>query len=81
MDEQTPQHRMDLTAAQAAKLVKRTAPETDKDGKPTGKDREIAVRPDEVLSCAVRGSTVTVVTVDGQKLTGDAPPAKAEGGK
>ena len=77
MDENTPQHRMDLPAAQAARLVKRTAPELDKDGKPTGKEVEIAVKPAEVLACAVRGTTVTVVTIDGQKLTGEAPPAKA----
>ena len=76
--EPTPQHPMDLSAEQAAKLVKRTAPELDKEGRPTGKDVEVALNADEVFAHRVRGDVLTVVTTDGQKLTGRVPKAKAE---
>jgi hypothetical protein len=76
--EPLPQHPMDLPAEQAAKLVKRIAPELDKEGKPTGKDIEVEVKADEVFANRVRGDVLTVVTTDGQKLTGRVPKAKAE---
>lgn len=76
--EQVSQNPMDLPAAEAAKLVKRLVPELDKDGKPTGKDVEVALKPAEVFANRVRGDVLTVVTTDGQKLTGRVPPAKAE---
>lgn len=59
-----------LTAEQAAKAVKRQVPEI-KDGKPTGETALQAIRPDEVLAHAVRGGVVTVVTIAGEKLTGE----------
>lgn len=61
---------VELTAAEAAKAVKRPVPETGKDGKPTGKTVGVALKPDEVLSFSLRGKVVTVVTTDGQKLVG-----------
>lgn len=61
----------ELTAAQVAKLVKRESPVFGDDGKPTGKTKTVSVDPGEVLSWAVRGKTVTVVTRDGQKLSGE----------
>jgi len=60
-----------LTAAEAAKAVKRQVPVTAKDGGPTGETKAAAVSPDEVLSWSVRGNAVTVVTTDGQKLVGE----------
>lgn len=61
-----------LTPKDLAKLVKREVPEI-KDGKPTGKMVEQAIRPEEVLAHAVRGDVVTVVTIAGEKLTGTVP--------
>lgn len=60
----------EMTAAQAAALVKREAPELDKDGKPTGKTTRIAVSADEVFAFRDYGDRVVVVTVDGHKLEG-----------
>lgn len=60
----------EMTAAQAAKFVKRPVPEL-KDGKPTGKMRQLAVKTEEVLSFREYDSHVVVVTTDGQKLQGD----------
>lgn len=79
MDKPTPQHPMDLPAEQAAKLVKRLAPEFGADGKPTGKDVEVDISADEVFANRVRGDVITVVTTSGEKLTGKAPASK--GGK
>ena len=79
MDKSHPQHPMDLTAEQAAKLVKRLAPEFGADGKPTGKDTEVEIGADEVFANRVRGDVITVVTTSGEKLTGKAPASK--GGK
>lgn len=59
----------ELTAAEAAKAVKRQEPILE-GGKPTGKTKPIAVAADELLAWAKRGDTVTVVTTDGQKLVG-----------
>ena len=59
----------EITAAEAAKAVVRLVPEI-KDGKPTGETLEKAVAAKEVLDFKVRGDQVTVVTIDGQKLTG-----------
>lgn len=59
-----------VSAAQAAKAVKREVAELGKDGKPTGKTKAVAVEADELLAWHAEGGTVTVVTKDGQKLTG-----------
>ena len=61
MDQSNPQHPMDLPAEQAAKLVKRLAPE---------------IGADEVFANRVRGDVITVVTTLGEKLTGKAPASK-----
>lgn len=79
MDQSPPQHPMDLPAEQAAKLVKRMAPEFGADGKHTGNDTEVEVGADEVFANRVRGDVITVVTTSGEKLTGKAPASK--GGK
>jgi hypothetical protein len=55
-----------MTAADAAKLVKRKATERGEDGKPVTK--EVAVRASEVLAFGNYGTHVVVVTTDGQKL-------------
>lgn len=67
-----------LTAADAARAVtgKVRVPRI-KDGKPVMKDgvyetMERQVRAEDVLSYAVRDGVVSVVTIDGQRLTGDA---------
>ena len=60
-----------ITAAEAAKAVKRLVPVIAKDGGPTGDTKSAPVTQDEVLSWTVRGNTVTVVTSDGQKLVGE----------
>lgn len=78
MDKPTPQHPMDLPAEQAAKLVKRLAPEFGADGKPTGKDTEVEIGADEVFANRVRGDVITVVTTSGEKLVGRAPKGKAD---
>ena len=62
---------VELTAAEAAKAVKREVPALDKDGKPTGKTKLVDVAENEVHAWAVRGELVIVVTVDGQKLVGE----------
>lgn len=64
---------VELTAAQAAKAVKRQVPILDEKKKPTGKTKEVAVGEDEVLSWAKRGDRIVVVTTDGQKLEGRLP--------
>ncbi|MEW8522549.1 MAG: hypothetical protein AB2552_05800 [Candidatus Thiodiazotropha endolucinida] len=61
----------EMTAIQAAKLVKREVPALDKDGKPTGKMKLVAVKAEEVFSFREYGDHVVVVTTDGQKLRGD----------
>lgn len=60
-----------MTAAQAAKLVFRDVPMLGKDGKPTGEMAKKAIKADEVLSFKDYGAHVVVVTVDGQKFTGE----------
>lgn len=60
-----------LTAAQAAKLVFRDVPVAGKDGKPTGETAKKAIKADEVLAFRDYGTHVVVVTVDGQKFTGE----------
>jgi DNA-binding LytR/AlgR family response regulator len=60
----------ELTAAQAAKLVKREVPVMEK-GKPTGKMRQVAISVDKVLTFKDYSTYVVVVTTDGQKLRGD----------
>lgn len=60
-----------MTIAQAAKLVTRDVPVLGKDGKPTGETAKKAVKADEVLSFRDYGDRVVVVTVDGQKFTGE----------
>ena len=65
----------EMTAAEAAKSVKRTVIEyedrKDKDGKliRTSKPKQVAVEPSEVLSFKDYGTHVVVVTKDGQKLS------------
>lgn len=61
---------VELTAAEAAKKVKRQVPEVGEDGKPTGELKDVKVGADEVFAWAVRGERVIVVTTDGQKLEG-----------
>lgn len=66
----------EMTAAMAAKLVKRPVPRIGKDRKPVLDDDDkpvldhVAVAAEEVLDFKVRGDEVTVVTVDGQKFKG-----------
>lgn len=60
-----------LTAADAAKLVKRTVimPPEKEGGKPITK--QVAIEAKEVLDFKDYGNYVVVVTTDGQKFTGD----------
>lgn len=60
----------EMTAADAAKLVKREVPVL-KDGKPTDKTRLVPVKAEEVFAFRDHGDHVNVVTVDGQKLRGE----------
>jgi hypothetical protein len=55
-----------LTAADAAKMVKRTVVIRDGDAEAT---KKVAVRADEVLAFRDYGSHVVVVTTDGQKFS------------
>lgn len=56
-----------LTAADAAKRVKRTVQVAGDDGQVSTKD--VAIKAAEVLACKDYGTHVVVVTVDGQKFT------------
>jgi DNA-binding LytR/AlgR family response regulator len=71
--DKTPSKKSEMTAADAAKQVRRTVvePVLDDDGKPTGKTKTktLSVKVDEVLSFKDYGSHVVVVTTDGQKLS------------
>jgi len=64
-----------MTAAQAAKAVKRTVTELvdgkDADGKPAkvARTKKVSVSADEVLSFKDYGTHVVVVTRDGRKLS------------
>jgi len=68
-----------MTAAQAAKLVKRTVPVFDKDKKPVmvkddndrlvQKTEQKAIKEDEVMNFAEYEDRVVVVTIAGEKLT------------
>lgn len=59
-----------LTAAEAAKRVKRTVTSTQVvDGETVTKTKQVPVSADEVLSFRDYGTHVVVVTKDGQKLT------------
>ena len=82
------EQKSEFTAADAAKCVRRSVvkvvidPKTkqaklDEDKRPVTETVEVEVTADEVLDFVVRGSAVTVVTTDGQKLTGAVPAAKA----
>ena len=84
----TQSEKPDLTAADVAKLVKRSVievvvdpktkqPKLDEQKRPVTKTSELAVGADEVLDFAVRGHEVTVITADGQKLTGSLPKVAA----
>lgn len=68
MAESTPK---ELTAADAAKRVKRTVTkiEAGKDGARVETTKEVAVAASEVMSFRDYGTHVVVVTKDGQKLT------------
>lgn len=59
-----------LNEAAAARAVWRHRPVYGEDGNPTGETEAVPVAEDEVLSFALRGNVVTVVTIDGQKLVG-----------
>ena len=65
----------ELTAAEAAKRVKRTVVEYEdgkgKDGKPikVAKPKQISISSDEVLAFRDYNTHVVVVTKDGQKLS------------
>ncbi len=59
-----------MTAAEAAKLVKRPVPVLDQAGKPTGRTEERSVSEKEVFDFKDHGDVVVVVTVDGQKFVG-----------
>lgn len=67
----TPNPQAEMTAAEAAKLVFREAPALNKEGKPTGEIKQIAVKVSEVLSFRDCGDHVVVVTTDGRKLHGE----------
>lgn len=56
-----------LTAAEAAKRVKRTVQVADEEGKLTTK--EVAIKASEVLAFKDYGTHVVVVTTDGQKFS------------
>ena len=60
-----------MTAAEAAKRVKRTVTELveGKDGAKVPRAKKVAVEASEVLSFRDYGTHVVVVTKDGQKLT------------
>lgn len=60
-----------MTAAEAAKRVKRTVVEyvDGKDGAKIPRPKKVAVESSEVLSFRDYGTHVVVVTEDGQKLT------------
>lgn len=60
-----------MTAADAAKRVKRTVNEVveGKDGAKVARAKKVAVEASEVLSFRDYGTHVVVVTTDGQKLT------------
>jgi DNA-binding LytR/AlgR family response regulator len=68
--EKTPQKK-EMSAADAAKLVRRTVTvtETADDGTVTTRTKTVAVKADEVLAFRDYGSHVVVVTTDGQKLS------------
>lgn len=57
----------EMTAAQAAKLVRRPVTTKAKDGTVTVE--KVAVKADEVLSFKDYGTHVVVVTIDGQKFS------------
>lgn len=68
--------RIALTAAEAAKLVRRMVPKVDdkgqivkdRDGNPVAAPQ--AIKADEVMSFADYGDRVVVVTISGEKLEG-----------
>ena len=60
----------ELTAADAAKLVKRIVALPAK-GDAEATTKEVAIKADEVLAFKDYGDHVGVVTTDGQKFTGD----------
>lgn len=64
-----PAAQKELTAAGAAKLVKRRIESEDKNGKKTVK--HLAIKADEVLDFKDYGDHVMVVTIDGQKFRGE----------
>lgn len=74
-DDKNPTAAKQLTAAEAAKRVKRTVTELVdgkvEGGKPTkvARQKEVAVAAAEVLAFRDYGTHVVVVTRDGQKLT------------
>ena len=63
-----------LTAAEAAKLVKRTVVVPAKGDEPAS-TKDVAIKADEVLAFKDYGTHVAVVTKDGQKFVSE--PAKA----
>lgn len=72
-----PKDPKELTAAAAAKLVKRTVVtvKTDKEGKVTSETSQVEVKSDELLAWKDYGTRVVVVTKDGQKLIAETAEA------
>lgn len=75
MSNPTPSDKKPLSAAEAAKLVRRPVTEIVVGKGPDGRAakvpriRQVAVKPDEVLSVKDYGTHVVVVTRDGQKFS------------
>lgn len=67
MSETQPQQQKKLSAADAAKRVKRRIVETDKAG--VERERFVPVDQKEVLAFRDYGTHVVVVTIDGQKFS------------
>jgi hypothetical protein len=65
-----PDPKKELTAADVAKMVKRTVVEKDADAGLV--EKQVAVSRAEVLAWRDYGDRVVVITTDGQKLTGKA---------
>lgn len=75
MPPQNDSNTQELTAADAAKLVFREVPKFDKEGNPAGTTQK-SIGADEVFAWKDYGDHVVVVTVDGQKFSGEKKAAK-----
>jgi len=71
-EQKNDQTKKEMTAAEAAKLVVREVPVLDKEtGQPTGKTRQVPVKPSDVFAYRDYGDHVVVVTKDGHKFRGE----------